>query len=153
MANIKIAYPATSTATITLASLASGSGRGSTAISNSSNLYLDGVVYVEFKTGASGVSTTGHLDVYIIKSPDGTNYDDGFSGTDSAWTPNAATYLFSIPAVASATSYYGSERISKVEDFLTNSFAIGILNNTGAALDSTAANFTVIIAPDYLTSV
>lgn len=151
MATIKQTFETTDTLTITLASLASGAGRAATAIDNSSSLDLDAAVFVKVKTGASGVSATGHIDVYIIKSPDGTNYDDAFAGSDAAHTPNAATFLFSFPATANATTYQGSERLSKVLDRLPKKFSIVVVNNSGAALDSTGGNHAASVTRDYLT--
>ena len=151
MASVKLAYESTQTPTITLASLVNAAGRACTAIDNSSALDLDSSVIVKFKTGASGVSATGHIDVYIVKAPDGSTYDDGFGGTDAALTPSASTFLFSFPAVANATTYVGSERLSKVFDRLPKKFSICVVNNSGATADTTAGNFTLIVAPDYLT--
>ena len=151
MSSVKIAYESTQTPTITLASLANTGGRACTAIDNHTALDLDSMVFVKIKTGASGVSTTGHIDIYLVKSLDGTNYDDAFAGTDNSIVPSASTFLFSFPAVANATTYQGSERFSKVFDRLPYKFSIAVVNNSGAALDSTAGNHTVIIAPDYIT--
>lgn len=153
MANVKTAFETIDTLTITLASLANGSGRASTAVDNTSNLDLDGTVFVKIKTNAAGTSATGHIDVYIVKSPDGSNYDDAFAGTDAALTPNAATFLFSFPATANATTYQGSERLSKVFERLPKKFAICVVNNSGAALDSTAGNHSATVNRDYLTVV
>ena len=151
MASAKLAYEATQTPTITLASLANAGGRACTAVDNSTALDLDAVVLVKIKTGASGTAATGHIDVYVVKSLDGTNYDDAFGGTDGALTPSASTFLFSFPATANATTYQGSERLSKVFDRLPKKFSICVVNNSGATLDSTAGNFTLIVAPDYIT--
>jgi hypothetical protein len=150
MANVKTALETTDTPTITLASLANAAGRACTAVDNSTNLDLDAIVHVKIKTGASSVSSTGHIDVYIVKSLDGTAWDDGFGGTDAALTPNASTFLFSFPAVANATTYQGSERLSKVIDRLPKKFSICVVNNSGAALDSVAGSFSLIVARDYL---
>ncbi|HVB33708.1 MAG TPA: hypothetical protein VNJ52_04960 [Patescibacteria group bacterium] len=152
MASVKLAYESTQTPTITLASLANGATRACTAIDNSSALDLDAVVFLQIKTGGTGVSSTGHVDVYIVKSLDGTNWDDGFSGTDSGLSPVVgSTFLFSFPAYVNASSFLASERLSKVFDRLPKKFSICVVNNTGAAFDSTAANFKLIVAPDYLT--
>ncbi len=151
MATVKSTFESIDTLTITLASLGSASGRASTAIDNTTNKDLDGTVFVKIKTGASGVLATGHIDVYVVKSPDGSNYDDAFAGSDAALTPSASTFLFSFPAVANATTYQGSERISKVFDRLPQKFAICVVNNSGAALDSTAGNHSATVNRDYLT--
>lgn len=151
MSSVKLFYESTQTPTKTYASLGNASGRACTALDNHTNLDLDAIVYVKIKTGASSVVATGHIDVYIVKSLDGTVWDDGFGGSDASLTPSASTFLFSFPAVANATTYQGSERLSKVFDRLPYKFSICTVNNSGAALDSTEGNHALIVAPDYLT--
>jgi hypothetical protein len=151
MSSVKLALESTQTPTKTYASLANGSGRACTAVDNHTNLDLDAIVHIKVKTGASGVSSTGYISVYLVKSLDGTLWDDGFGGSDAGFTPSAATFLFSFPAIANATTYQGSERLSKVLDRLPYKFSIAIVNNSGAALDSTEGNHSLTVAPDYLT--
>ena len=143
MASIKTAYETTDTLTITLASLASAAGRGSTAIDNTSNKDVKMKVYVKVKTGASGVSATGYVSVYLIGSADGTNYDDGFGGTDGAYTPVNARVIGYLTANANATSYYNVIHLEDQGIELPEKFSIGIYNATAAALDSTAGSFAV----------
>lgn len=142
MAEIKQKLASSATATITLASLANGSGRGSAAIDNSSALAIEADIMVKIKTASSGVSTTGYLDIYLIRSEDGTNYDDSFGGSDAAFTPVNATKIGSMMATANATTYIGVFNTA-IAGNLPRKFCIGIVNNTGAALDSTAGNHAV----------
>ena len=151
MASVKLFYETAQTPTITLASLANTAGRACTAVDNGTNLDLDAEVHVKIKTGAASTSATGHIDVYIVKSIDGTLWDDGFGGVHAALTPSAATFLFSFPANVNAQTFQGSERLSKVFDRLPKKFSICVVNNSGAALDATAGNFSLTVAPDYLT--
>lgn len=143
MSSVKEAFNTAGTFTCTLASLADGSARGSTAVDNSSGLYLDAGVVVQVKTGASGVSSTGFITVYAYGSVDGgTTYTDGFGGTDGAATPSAMKLIGSFPAVANATTYVG-QVMSVAAAFggiLPSHWGIVIENNSGAALDSTEGN-------------
>jgi hypothetical protein len=112
--------------TITLASLTNNSTNVSNAIDNSTNKFLEAVVRVKVKTGASGTSATGVVNVYLVRSTDG--------GTDYADSTNVL--LGSIPTVANATTY--------ARDFdavrLGTHWKIAVENRSGATLDSTAGN-------------
>lgn len=152
MANIKQAYNTAASMTITLASLANASGRAATAINNSSNLFISSDVRVKVKTGASGVSSTGYVSVYLIRSEDGTNYDDSFGGSDAAFTPANAILLGIISANANATTYQKVFDINELGITLPAKWSIAIVNNSGAALDSTAGNHSVTYREKYLTS-
>lgn len=125
--------------TLTLASLANGSGRCSTAVDNSSLNLASADIFLKIKTGASGVAATGYLDVYLVKSEDGTNYDDAFAGSDAAFTPSNATKIGIISAIANATTYQAVIN-TELAGNLPRKFAIAVVNNTGAALDSTEGN-------------
>jgi hypothetical protein len=106
---------------------------------------------VKIKTGASGVSATGTVNVYLIGSADGTNYDDGFGGTDAAYTPVNAKSIGYLTANANATTYQKTINLEDLGVELPEKFAIGIYNNTGAAFDSTAGNLAVIVVRNYKT--
>jgi hypothetical protein len=115
--------------TITLASLANSSLVASSAIDNATNKFVDAVVQVKIKTGASGVSASGLINVWLVRSSDGgTTYSD-----------NTDILLGTIAAVANATTY--------IRDFtagvLGSKWKIVIENKSGAALDSTAGNHVV----------
>lgn len=133
--------------TITLASLASAAARASTVIDNSVNLYLDALLQLTTKSGASGVSATGYISVYGYGSADGgTTYGEGITGTDANVTltnPNnlpfitsfnmvAAATVYSIPALAIARAFGG---------ILPQKWGIVVVNNSGHALDATEGNF------------
>jgi hypothetical protein len=130
--------------TCTLASLSNTAARSSAAIDNTSNLFLDALVQVKIKTGASGVSSSGYVNVYAYGTADGgTSYPDG-AGTDSSITLKVAQQklIGSIPAVANATTYI-SEPMSVAAAFggvLPDHWGIIIDNESGAALDSTEGN-------------
>lgn len=140
MASVKLAFNTAGTFTCTLASLASGSARGSTAVDNSSGLYIDALVTIKYKTGASGTSSTGYVAVYAYGTTDGgTTYTDGFAGTDGAFTVSAARLIGTFPAVANATTYT-SQQMSVAQAFggvLPAKWGIVISNQTGSAADAT----------------
>lgn len=143
MATVKQAFGTATAATITLASLADSAGRASTAIDESTNLYVSADVRVKIKTGAAGVSATGYVAVYLVRSEDGTNYDDGFAGTDAALTPVNSTLLGYLTANANATTYQGVFDLQQLGITLPRKWAICVLNKTAAALDATAGNHEV----------
>jgi hypothetical protein len=147
MADIKQALNTAGTATITLASLANGSGRASTAIDNTSGLYISADVRVKVTT--SGTSATGYVSVYLIRSEDGTNYDDAFGGSDAAYTPVNALLLGTIATPATAT-YVKTFDTAELGLTLPAEWAIGIVNRTGNALSATAGDHSVTFREKFL---
>jgi len=142
MTEIKQKLTTSAAATINLGSLANAAGRGSTAIDNSSTLALEADIMVKIRTSSSGVSTSGYLDIYLIRSEDGSTYDDGFGGSDAAFTPVNATKIGSMMATAVSTNYIGVFNTA-VAGMLPRKFCIGIVNKTGAALDANAGQHAV----------
>ncbi len=143
MATVKQAFGTATAATITIASLANAAGRASTAIDESTNLYVSADVRVKIKTNAAGTSATGYVAVYLVRSEDGTNFDDGFGGTDGAFTAVNATLLGYITANANATTYQAVFDLQQLGITLPRKWCIGIMNQSGAALDATAGNHEV----------
>ena len=139
MAEIKQKLAASVSLTLTLASLANGSGRCSAAVDNSSLDLISADITLKIKTGASGVSSSGYLDVYLVRSEDGSNYDDSFAGSDAAFSPVNATQIGIISAVANATTYL-AVLSTELAGNPPRKFAIAAVNNSGAALDSTEGN-------------
>ena len=148
--SIKQALGTQADLTITLASLANGSGRAATAVDNTSNLYLSSDIRVKIKTAAAATSATGYLSVYLIRSEDGTDYDDAFAGSDAAYTPVNALLLGTINAVANATTYHKVFDTAELGLSLPAKWSVGIVNSSGAALDGTAGSHEVSIRPKYL---
>lgn len=145
MAEIKQKFGTSAALTITLASLANGGGRCSTAIDNSSVNAVSSDIYVKIKT-AGTMASPNTLSVYLVRSEDGTNYDDAFAGSDAAITPINATLIGIISAPTTGTTYQAVLN-TEVAGNLPRKYAIAIVNNTGAALDSTAGNHAVSITP------
>ena len=146
-ADIKTKYGTANQAiTCTLASLGSASARASTAVDNTTNLFLDALVMVQVKSGASGVSATGYVNVYAYGTADGgTTYSDGATGTDAAITltvPPNARLIGVLNVVANATTYK-SGPFSVAAAFggvLPDHWGIIVENKSGAALDATEGN-------------
>lgn len=152
MANIKQAYNTAGTATITLASLANSSGRAMTAVDNSTNLFLSADIRVKIKTASSGTSSTGYVSVYLVRSEDGTNFDDSFGGTDGAYTYQNAILLGVISTTANSTTYQRVFDTNELGITLPAKWSIAIMNYSGASLDSTAGNHSITYREKYLTA-
>jgi hypothetical protein len=133
------------TVTCTLASLANTAARGTTVIDNTSNLYEDVPFQLTVKSGASGVSATGIVNVYATGTVDGgTTYGEG-AGSDAAVTLTVAPnvkLIGTINVVANATTYkYNPMPVSPVfGGTLFDHIGFIIENKSGAALDATEAN-------------
>jgi hypothetical protein len=163
MANVKSAYGSNAQAfTITLASLASGTGvygagRTSVAVDNTSNLFLDALVQVKVKTSASALTAPSVVYVYAYATVDGgTTYGDGIAGTDSAFTatnPPNVPLLGTINCPSTSTTYI-SRVMSMAGAFggvLPDHYGIFVVNFTGQALDSTAGNLSALWQGVYST--
>ena len=144
---VKMVYGTSNQAiTITLTSLASAGTQGSAAIDNTTNLYLDALVFVKVKTNAAGTSATGYVSIYAYGTADGgTTYSDGVTGTDAAQTLTSPPNLRLVGvcnAVANATTYScGPFAVSPAfSGILPDHWGIVVQNNTGAALDATVGS-------------
>ena len=133
--------------TVTLASLANNGARASTVVDNTSNLFLDALVQLQLKSGASGVSATGYVQVYAYGTVDAADslYPEGATGTDGGVTltvPTNLKLIGIINMVANATTYV-SEPMSVAATFggiLPEKWGIVVVNQSGAALDATEGN-------------
>lgn len=146
MSSIKELIGSDSTLTCTLASLGSGSSRESTAVDNSSDLFLDVLMQLQIKSGASGTATTGYVNVYAYGTCDtGTTYTEGATGTDAAITLTSPTNLRLIGrlnVVANSTTYKSSP-FSVAAAFggsMPKKWGIVVENQSGGTLDSTESN-------------
>ncbi len=130
------------TITCTLASLTNNSARSSAAVDNTSNLFLDVLVMLQIKSGASSTASTGAVNVYAYGTVDGgTTYTEG-AGTDAGITltvPPNARLIGVINVVANATTYKAGP-FSVAAAFggvLPDHWGIIVENKTGGTLDST----------------
>jgi hypothetical protein len=134
--------------TITLASLANSGARASTVVDNTVNVFLDALVSLVIKTGASGVVSTGSVNIYAYGTTDGgTNYSDGATGTDAGITltsPPNAKIIGVGSLVANATTYkIGPFSVAAAfGGVLPDHWGIIVQNNTGGSFDSTEGNHT-----------
>lgn len=131
--------------TCTITSLATAGLRGSTAIDNSSNVFVDALAMVKVKTNAAGTSATGYVDVYAYATADGgTTYSGGFAGTDGAYSGqvSALVKLGRIAAVANATTYIGGpwSVASAFGGSLPEKWGIVVDNESAATLDASVGN-------------
>ncbi len=125
--------------TITLASLASGSARESTAIDNSSTAYLDAHVSVTCALVAGSPSGDAAIYVYAYSSEDGTNYSDNATGVDAALTMRNPTNLRLIYVLATPTSGGLTYRTPAIPlapafGFVPRKWGIVVENKSGLAL-------------------
>jgi hypothetical protein len=137
------AFPLVSNLQNLLNNQAKGLGQLGTA---ATQYYDDNVAPITIRSGASGVSSSGTVSFYLVCSEDGTNWTNGVN-------PNATTDqsagLAGLPplqpvlgVVANATNYILPEfSVYSVLGFMPCFWAIMVLNQSGAALDATLANF------------
>lgn len=122
--------------TIVLSSLANGTSVASSVIDNSTDKYTDYLVRYSVKTGPSGVSATGKIFFYAVGVIDDSglifpsdNIGGRLLGKPMKADANATDFVSNFFSVASA-----------FEGKLPKFFKVVVLNDTGAALDSTEAN-------------
>lgn len=147
MADTKLAYSGAASITITLASLATGGARECTAIDNSTNKYLDAMVYLAFNIGAGTPGSDKAIYVWFYGSEDGTNYTDNATGSDAAVTMRSPTNLvgpFVVSAPTASVTY--KVVIASVAAFfggvLPYKWGFVIENKTNIALSSTEGDHT-----------
>ena len=136
--------------TITLASLAASAtvGRASTAVDNTSNLFLDALVFVEFETGT--VSGNKQVLIYAYATVDGgTTYTEAVTGTDAGFTrfdPTNLRLVAVAPAVTNATVHkVGPFSVAQAfGGVLPDHWGIAVFNDTGASFSATAGNNKII---------
>ncbi len=164
MASRKIAYASSVDLTITLASLATSStlvaGQESTAVDNSSNLYLD-YLLAGYMTAGTSPSDLKSIEVWVIAMLNDTEWPDVFDGTDSAETVTARTMLQTYGRLAAAIPTnntndrkYPFGPISVADLFggvCPRKFAVFVTQETAQNLNSTAGNHKVSVTPVYET--
>lgn len=150
--NQKIEYGTASQAiTLLLApsgtGLANGGARESTAIDNTTNKYLDAMVYLAVKLATGSPAGEKVIKVYFAASEDGTNYTYNATGSDGALTMVSPANLlgpFIIQAPNSGAVVW--KAVFPVAQFfggvLPPKWSIVLVNNTGLALDATEGNHT-----------
>jgi len=139
----EITYSAKTNITITLASLASAGVRGSAAVDNGTNKYVDAVVAGKIKTGAAPAAT-GTMSIFAYASVnDGTNYSGGSSGTDAAVTLDGTEVVLGAFPLDGANEQIYLPQMSVAAAFgghLPEDWGIIIRNGSGATLSATAGD-------------
>lgn len=159
MANLrKAVYNASSNLTITLASLATSStlvaGRESTAVDNSTNLYLDYLLSGFITTGTS--PTAGRIEVWVVPETDDSTWKQVAGTGDAAVTFNsvdikAACGELAATMITDATSNrtYSFRKISVASLFgghvCPRKFVVVVLHSTVVALNATAGNHQITV--------
>lgn len=164
MADVKQVYAASAAVTITLASLATDAnlltGRESTAVDNSSALYLDYLLSGKITVGTS--PTTGkEIRVYVAALLDDSAWPDVFDGTDSAETVtnsqirDAGLKLAAVlPTVATSDVAYYFGPISVAALFggaCPKKFSVFVTHNTAVNLNATGGNHVISVVGIYET--
>lgn len=149
--DVKNAYAAKATITITLTSLANGSGRESTVIDNTTNKYLDALLRV--KTLAQAGCTT-LIDIYVYAALGDTTYTDAATGTDAAFTSanrRNSPYLGSVQ-MNTTTSVTGGvfSVASAFKGTLPDKWGLLVLNTCGGTLSATAGDHVLEYEGVYL---
>ena len=147
MADLKIKYGTSTAFTLTLASLASSAtvGRESTAIDNTSNLYVDALVYVKVALQAGAPANDQTVYVFVYGSEDGTNYTDNATGTDAAITMRVPSNLRPLGVISTPTNgaTYPGGPFSVAQAFggvMPRKWGIVVRNYSGQTLSATEGN-------------
>lgn len=168
-ADVKVAYGATTTPTMTLASLAASStllaGRESTAVDNgASNKYLDQLLAGNYRQAATNTQA-GRIRTAVVGNRDDTpSWPDVFDGTDSTETVTTQAMYDSIcriaseivtAATANAINPFGPVAIAGLfGGVLPDQFVLFTSHNaqtTTNAWSATEADHAVRLTPVYVT--
>lgn len=157
-------YAASSSYTITLASLASDTnllvGREGALIDNSTLGYADYLVGGFFQLAASGTLTANRsIELWAVAPISDTVWPSPFAGSDAGRTivlqANKNTickFLYSTLTTSTNSSVYRFSGVSVARAFggvLPDRFTLFVTQNTGQALDGTAANHGITIKGVY----
>lgn len=130
-------------------SLGNGSYWGFDPINNTGNQDFDVGVRIQFRTGASGTSSTGQIGLYAAYSADGgSTWPDGYAGTHGGVSPGAnpsSRLIGAIPAVLNNQTYTSNVfSVASGLGYLPGAIGIIMYNNTGATLNGTSGFFSAI---------
>ncbi len=144
MANVKVSYTTVGTMTLSSPASSGSAARESTAIDNSSNLYVDYLVRHKFVAG----TVTGNKQVicYVYGSEDGTNYESVATGSDAAITlrsPESLNVAKVIPTPTSSVTYQVTYSVAQCwGGIMPKKFGV-IMVDDGAST-STSVSFSAI---------
>jgi hypothetical protein len=158
--NITYSGAAGTAMTWTLTSLANGSWRQSTAVDNTSNLYMDVLVGGSVQTGTTPTANTT-IDIYAYGQYDGSGeYTAAATGSDAAYTTDGSEgllkFVTSIVVDDTSDQDYEWGPIALAQVFggvMPQRWGLVAENNTGATLNATGTNNeTVYTGIDYTTA-
>lgn len=166
MADIKVAYAASSNLTVTsLHSVASSAtwvaGWESGTVDNTTNLYLDYLISAKIALG--NAATAGQIRVYVVPMLDDSNWPDVIDGTESTETWTTTTIrdgAAKLGAAVDTRADPGTDDVYVVGQFSVASlfggvcpakFVLFIAHSTGVNL--AAAGNQVTVKGSYITSV
>jgi hypothetical protein len=115
-------------------------------VDNTTNLFLDVLVFVKVKSAASSTSGTGYVNVYAFGTADGgTTYSDSAGASDAAITltsPPNMRLIGIVNVVANSTTYNaGPFSVAGAFDgILPDHWGIVIENKTAATLDASVGS-------------
>lgn len=139
----KPTYAATTGMTWTGTSLANGSARESTVVSNTSTRYSDFRIF--FQTMGQ-TNATALVDVYVYTAIGNTTYTDGATGSDAAFTAanrRNSRYLGSIQLGGNGVAVQAEMQLSDIFKTCPDKWGLIVINNSGATLSGTAGNHIV----------
>lgn len=148
MATTRINYAAKADITISLTNLANSGVRGSVAVDNSSNLYIDALVGGKFVAPTGGaVNTNGVARLYAYgSSDDGANYSDVASGVDILHTLNGNAFFLGhvVMDASGETNTFGPYSVGAVfGGILPKYWGVLVENATGRGFNASAAHYSV----------
>jgi hypothetical protein len=163
-ADIKLAYASSADFTLSIAALATSatylSGYESTAVVNTSNLYLDYIIGGEITVGTTP-STLTSIRVYGYGTIKDSTYFDDFTGTDGSCTLTNAEILAMLPILAelpvvattSNVAYPVTPRslAAVFGGIVPKSFGLYVAHNTGVNLNATGGNHFLSYTGVYAT--
>ena len=160
MASIKVAYGTSTPFTITLASLSNSatSARESTAVDNSSDLFVDAMAQLKVTLSSGSPANDKAVYVYGYGSEDGTTYTDNATGTDAAVilrAPTAMRLIGVVPTPDAGSLTYESQPMSVAAAFggvLPRKWGIVVRNYSGLALSASTSDNAASYTGVYYTS-
>lgn len=163
-ADLKVAYAADADYTITLASLAESStlltGRQSTSVSNTSNLYLDYLIAGEITAGTSPTAGEAIQVVAVGAQDDTPTWPDGAGSSDAAFSfsddavKNAiARYLANITIIGTTDFdyFFGPVSLAQLFGIVPTHHFVWVSHDTDVNLNSTAGNHVITYQGVYAT--
>jgi len=140
MANeIRIKQDAWTTLTMTLAALATGSGRQSTVVTNT-NLRWAMILDMKIRSGAVAPTADSSYEIYFGRGDGAGNRDDNAGAADAAFTPLNVALLGTLVVTASANTdfqkFFDTGGLGKIG----TEFFIAVRNSSGQSLNGTEGN-------------